>query len=444
MVLQDNGGDNLTVSVNGNFKFATAVAYGAAYGVTVFAQPVGYSCSVTGDSGTVTANVTNVTVSCVKLPPMCFAYVTYATSGNVAAYKIDATSGALASVGSVAAGSNPASISVTPSGKLAYVANSGTSVVGTGSVTAYKIDATLGTLTEVAGSPFVTGTNPSDITVDPSGKFVYVTNRVYYSIYTANQPGYVSAYAIDSTTGALTFVNSVATANGPSSVAIDPSGKFAYVANAVSANISAYKINATTGALMINGTIGPDLTPPPVSNTPGRIIVYQPDTNPHPSSITIDPSGKYVYMTDSNSLNLSTYTIDMTSGALNSTGIVTMLGASYSLSVNPSGKFAYAAIYSYYGFDYIAAFNIDATLGTLTTITGSPFKGDASNYAKALTVDPTGKFAYMTNITNVAGNYSSNVVAYTIDVNGGLNSVGVPLVAGGIAPSFITTTCTIK
>jgi hypothetical protein len=64
MVLQNNGGDNLIVSTNGPFTFATAVAYGNPYNVTVLTPPTGQLCSITGGGGTVTANVTSVAVSC--------------------------------------------------------------------------------------------------------------------------------------------------------------------------------------------------------------------------------------------------------------------------------------------------------------------------------------------------------------------------------------------
>ena len=65
VVLQDNGGDNLSVTANGSFTFATPVATGAAYAVTVQANPPGQTCTVSGGSGTVaSANVTNVGVTC--------------------------------------------------------------------------------------------------------------------------------------------------------------------------------------------------------------------------------------------------------------------------------------------------------------------------------------------------------------------------------------------
>jgi len=64
LVLQDNGGDNLTINANGAFTFATAVASG--YLVTVKTQPTNptQTCSVTDGTGTTTANVTSVEIVC--------------------------------------------------------------------------------------------------------------------------------------------------------------------------------------------------------------------------------------------------------------------------------------------------------------------------------------------------------------------------------------------
>ena len=67
LVLKNNGGNDLTVSANSTtFAFATALASGATYAVTVGTQPSGLTCSVSNGSGTITsANVTNVVVACV-------------------------------------------------------------------------------------------------------------------------------------------------------------------------------------------------------------------------------------------------------------------------------------------------------------------------------------------------------------------------------------------
>src|SRR6202011_1288751 len=59
LVLQDNGGDNLTVTSGGttgaaSFTFATVLSSGASYAVTILTQPTspGQTCAATNGSGT--------------------------------------------------------------------------------------------------------------------------------------------------------------------------------------------------------------------------------------------------------------------------------------------------------------------------------------------------------------------------------------------------------
>src|SRR6266568_3672292 len=60
LVLQNSGADDLSVSANGAFAFATPVVDGATYAVTVKTQPIGVVCSVANGTGTVSgANVTS-------------------------------------------------------------------------------------------------------------------------------------------------------------------------------------------------------------------------------------------------------------------------------------------------------------------------------------------------------------------------------------------------
>ena len=65
LILQDNGGDSLTIPANGSYTFKTPV--NGAYSVTVLTQPTSPNqlCTVASGSGTATANVTGIAVSCV-------------------------------------------------------------------------------------------------------------------------------------------------------------------------------------------------------------------------------------------------------------------------------------------------------------------------------------------------------------------------------------------
>jgi hypothetical protein len=68
VVLQNNGGDNLSLTSNGGFTFPTSITSGGAYAVSVLTQPMGPSCSVTGASGTARSNVSAVSVVCTADP----------------------------------------------------------------------------------------------------------------------------------------------------------------------------------------------------------------------------------------------------------------------------------------------------------------------------------------------------------------------------------------
>jgi 6-phosphogluconolactonase (cycloisomerase 2 family) len=70
--------------------------------------------------------------------------------------------------------------------------------------------------------------------------------------YTANRSGTVSIDVIDSATGQLRHWGYVLAGDGARSVTVDPSGRFACVANSgglSSGNVTTFRIDQTTGAL---------------------------------------------------------------------------------------------------------------------------------------------------------------------------------------------------
>jgi N-acetylneuraminic acid mutarotase len=67
LVLQDNGTDSSSIAAGTtSFTFATSLATGAHYQVTIKAQPAGQFCSVAGGAGTIaSANITSVIITCI-------------------------------------------------------------------------------------------------------------------------------------------------------------------------------------------------------------------------------------------------------------------------------------------------------------------------------------------------------------------------------------------
>ncbi len=242
-----------------------------------------------------------------------FAYVANNIGNNVSAYTINSSTGALRAVAGspFAAGVGPSSVTVDPSGQFVYVVNSclysGDCSAGhlTGNVSAYTINSSTGALRAVTGSPFAAGNTPASVSVDPSGRFAYVAN-----VCSDCSRGNVSAYTINSSTGALREVagSPFAAADGPISVTVDPSGQFVYVANECLASnacaagnltgaVSAYTINSSTGALR------------QVAGSPFA-------AGTQPNSVAVDPSGRFAYVANLDGNNVSAYTINSSTGAL--------------------------------------------------------------------------------------------------------------------------------
>ena len=388
-VVRWNGTDRPTTLENSLGKILSAqisasdIAAAGTATVTVFNPAPGG-----GTSNSLTFTTTTELVGPLSIatdPTGKFAYVANAScsivSGYVSMYTINPTTGALASIGPPVPSQDISADSVTvdPSGKFAYVTSLGDDFSSDGSVAMYTINATTGALTPVGA---ISGNCPGlcvplSVAVDPSGKFAYVPNG------DGIVPNSVAMYTINATTGALTSIGETTVEGFAASVAMDPSGKFAYVAteSGTGAGVSTYTINATTGALAFVGTIA-------AGTNPGPIVVH--------------PTGKFAYVTDLRSNDVSMYTINVSTGALTSTGTIATGTNPGSMVVDPAGKFAYVA--NSVSND-VSMYTINANTGTLTSI-GTIAAGQ---FPTSIAAHPSGKFAYVTN------SMSNDVSIYSID-----------------------------
>lgn len=467
LVLQDNGGDNLTVTKNGTFTFATPVASGKTYAVTVSTQPSSpaQTCTITNGSGTSsTSNVTNVSVRCSGV----FAYVADYNGGAIYAYTINPSTGELTPAGVSSGLVNPAVVALAPNGKFAFVATkNGTQInaytidqksgqlnpvsgspfpivgfsvgttyadigvdaqsahlyiasAGDGKVAGFAIDPTSGALTPLPGSPYQAAPGADQIPAfTPDGKFVYFLDET--------NPGAVSGYAIDPTSGALTPIpgGPVATGSDPTWISFTPDGKYAYVANNGEDTISAYSVNDTNGVL----------TPLSTPTFP---------TNEHPEDLSIDSTGTHLYAPVANA---------NTNGAIdgfdiNADGSLTPITGSGTwlvgitpkfLDIDPTGRFAYVSSAGTGGTG-VYGFSIDPTTGALTALAGSPFPTGPTGSATAsepdfITVDPSGQFGY------TADQGTGTITGFAIDQTTGVlkSTPGSPyMLSSGSNPMFVS------
>lgn len=65
LVIQNNGGDDLTITSDGGFRFPTAISKGSPYSVTIKTQPNGeIICAVSNGSGNINTDIVNVDITC--------------------------------------------------------------------------------------------------------------------------------------------------------------------------------------------------------------------------------------------------------------------------------------------------------------------------------------------------------------------------------------------
>ncbi len=185
VVLQNNGGENLTVSSDGSFSFNAALNGSAAYTVTILTQPAGQACSVSNGSGTVSgANVANIAVNCVS-----FYSVGGTVSGLVGSLVLQNNAGdnfVVSGSGSFvfdAPINNGASYAVTiltqPAGQICSV-SSGSGTVSGENIANVAVDCVSlysvgGTVSGLVGSLVLQNNGGDNLTLSASGSFVFDT-----------------------------------------------------------------------------------------------------------------------------------------------------------------------------------------------------------------------------------------------------------------------------
>ena len=113
------------------------------------------------------------------------------------------------------------------------------------SVTAYGLDTSTGALTPLQTVPTLPdgyeGENScSQIQITPSGRSLYAPNRGHDS---------VAVFSIDAGTGLLTRRQIVETQPTPRALSLDPDGRRLYVAGEASGRIASYRVDPESGAL---------------------------------------------------------------------------------------------------------------------------------------------------------------------------------------------------
>ena len=181
---------------------------------------------------------------------------------KVQIFRLDTGAGKLVLVdeAAVASGAGPRHVAFHPSGRILYVINELTATI-----TAFAYNAANG---NVGDEIQTIGTVPPDfpphkstaeIMVDPSGRFLYGSNRKFEEHPLADA---IVGYSIDQATGRLTLIGH--TTEGiafPRHFNIDPTGTWLYAANQKGDTIVQFRIDQVTGQLSATGRVAEAPTP---------------------------------------------------------------------------------------------------------------------------------------------------------------------------------------
>lgn len=299
--------------------------------------------------------------------------------------------------------------------------------------------------------------NPSFLTVDRAGKFLYSVNEL--GNFRGGASGAVSAFAIDRSSGKLRQLNQVASGGaGPCYIALDRSGKYLLVANYSGGNVAVFpvaddgRLGEASSVLNDEGTLGPNKARQEKSHAHwiqptarnrfayvadlglDRILIYKfdatrgvlsdggsaagtaanffsatlaPGTGPRHVAFSAD--GNFMYVIGELDSTVTVFANDdkETYRAIQK---ISALPEGFSgkntaaeIAVHPDGKFLYT---SNRGDDSIAVFSIDHDSGKLTLVERVPSGGKTPrNFA----IDPTGQRLL------VANQESGNIVEFEID-----------------------------
>lgn len=378
---------------------------------------------------------------------------------------------------------------------------------GSGILETFSFSLNNGHISAVANSPNDTankvcmlGSLPASIVVDPAGQYAYailLKNQTYcgsnsvtgIAAFKLNSDGSLTAAGstqgmnqtnptvtvpVNECTNPVPTVFTVQTGVTPSAITIDSTGKFLFLANSADAvptpfqyscNGQSYNVNVdvpVAGTISVfsigaNGALtevtGSPFAVPAAPLTPNlAALAVSPTVFPSigvngtvnsvcQSPFSTPPTSEYLYAVDSVNYGIWQFNVDMNTGALtiaNSNMMVASDQVPAGIAVDPCDRFAYVSDsfnskVSAYLICTSSALPCTAADGTLHEIAGSPFvmSGNA-NGPGPIAVDPFGNFVY------VVGTLSNTVSGFKISpVTGALVALNPAVVQTGQKPTAI-------
>ncbi len=304
-------------------------------------------------------------------------------SKGIYIHRFDPAMGTLTAVGEASGVVNPSFLAIHPNARFLYACAEIAEKDNTsgGAVTAYAIDRSKGTLTQLNTQP-TKSAGPCHLVVDLTGRNLIVAN--YHG-------GAVTVLPVKDD-GSLGPASDFHQHEGPTKVdpkrqdrahahsaTLSPDNKFAFIADLGRDEVITYKLDAGTGKLARASA---------VKTAPGA----------GPRHFDFHPNGRYAYVINELGNTVTAFNYNQATGGLTEVQTVPTLPAGWSGSnttadvhVHPNGLWLYG---SNRGHHSIAMFAIDQATGKLTPLGNEPTNGKTPrNFA----IDPTGQWLLAAN-----------------------------------------------
>ena len=268
---------------------------------------------------------------------------------------------------------------------------------------AYRFDPATSELTPLGVTAETT--NPSFVTIDRSGRFLYAVNET--PEYKGEKSGGVSAFSINRETGKLTLLNTVSSRGAdPCYLALDKTGKFLLVANYTGGNVAAFPIAAdgrlgeASSVVADQGTLGPN---------------KERQDAPHSHWIEASADNRFAYVADLGLDRVFAYRFDSTKGTLTRTSDTDSKQSSslpdaidpFSAALAPGSGPRHAAFSGNGDFMYVLG-ELDSTVTvfargerkqfrSVQRISALPAGFSGQNTAAEIAIHPNGKYLYTSN-----------------------------------------------
>lgn len=269
--------------------------------------------------------------------------------GSVSAFAIDAASGKLKALNTVATkGSAPCALLVDKTGKNLLVAN-----YGSGSVAVFPIKAD-GSLAESSSFVQHSGNSVHARQRGPHAHSVNLSKDNKFAIFSDLGMDEVVVYRFDASKSTITPNNppfvKVKAGSGPRHFALHPKKPFAYGINELGSTVTTYKWAPKTGELTVvdyASTLPSDFS-----------------GNSTTAEIEVHPSGKFVYGSNRGHDSIAVFSIDQTKGTVTRVENTSTQGRTpRNFTIDPSGRFLLAANQDT---GNVVVFKIDPATGKLS------------------------------------------------------------------------------